>query len=146
MIINWFHIKKCSFSIKYWIFIGFFLDWCNRLRLILSQCKITSAYEEPRHLVTLKSVRLIWQSLFNIAFRKAVHLDIFYEQLGINLNTRTALWTNEFSMFISKPWTDVRAGVSYSWFHKLLVFIKFWTGHLKILRPMKYQCATMPPL
>ena len=34
--------------------------------------QITSAYKEPRHLATLKSVRLIWQSLFNVAFRKAM--------------------------------------------------------------------------
>ena len=26
----------------------------------LSQCKIISAYKEPRHLATLKSVKLIW--------------------------------------------------------------------------------------
>ena len=47
--------------------------------LELSQCKIKSAYEEPRHLATLKPVKPIWQSLFNIAFRKALLLDLYKE-------------------------------------------------------------------
>ena len=47
------------------------------LLLLLSRCQTTSAFEEPRYMATLKSVRLIWQSLFNIAFRKTLHLDLF---------------------------------------------------------------------
>ena len=35
------------------------------------------------HLATLKAVRLIWQSLFNVAFRKAIHLDLFFCFTGV---------------------------------------------------------------
>ena len=45
--------------------------------ILIHKCYLT-AYEELEHLATLKSVRLIWQSLFNIALRKAIHLDLFH--------------------------------------------------------------------
>ena len=82
--------KICLFS-NYGLYRTIYLNKRNRTQdsssrhpqyngvilLVLSQCKITSAFSSQDHLATLKSVRLIWQSLFNIAFRKAKPLDIF---------------------------------------------------------------------
>ena len=54
--------------------------------------QITSAYKEPRHLATLKSVRLIWQSLFNVAFReddgRNKYLYVLNLQLQEGMDTR----------------------------------------------------------